>query len=188
MRRGRAFHRFAVYPICTWSGALGPKLVEGDRQTPEGFYSVEKSGLNPNSQYYRSFNIGYPNARDQALGRTGSLIMVHGGCVSIGCFAMTDAQMDEIWRLVSAALDRGQKHIQVQVYPFRMSAENLENAKAHPSLPFWRTLKAGHDMFEASLLPPRVMVCGDSYHFERRRRYSDAALEARCPARSTKNS
>jgi hypothetical protein len=109
MQSDGVFHRFATYPICGWSGYLGPKLREGDGQAPEGFYTVDASALNPNSNYYRSFNVGYPNAFDRAKGRTGSLIMVHGDCRSIGCFAMTNAQIAEIWKLVTAArtaLDR----------------------------------------------------------------------------------
>ena len=87
---GRPLRRFATYPICLWSGRLGPKLREGDRQAPEGFYTVSAEQLNPNSRWHRSFSLGFPNAFDQAHGRTGSFIMVHGGCPSIGCYAMTD--------------------------------------------------------------------------------------------------
>ena len=108
MEKDGRFVRFATYPICLWSGRLGPKLREGDRQAPEGFYTVADEQLNPNSRWHRSFNLGFPNAFDQAHGRTGSFIMVHGGCVSIGCYAMTDPVVDEIWRLVTAALDSGQ--------------------------------------------------------------------------------
>ncbi len=106
MQRDGVFRRFATYPICRWSGALGPKLKQGDQQSPEGFYTVDETALNPNSRWYRSFNLGFPNAFDRSHARTGSLIMVHGGCGSIGCFAMTNAQMHEIWRLVTAAFSR----------------------------------------------------------------------------------
>lgn len=165
LRDGR-FHRFATYPVCRWSGQLGPKIAEGDRQTPEGFYTVDRTALNPNSQWYRSFNLGFPNAFDRAHGRTGSFLMVHGGCASIGCFAMTNAQMDEIWRLITAALSNGQKRFQVQVYPFRMSDEKLAKYADHPAVDFWRMLKAGNDVFEETLLPPRVNVCDKTYRFE----------------------
>ncbi|MFN0217734.1 MAG: L,D-transpeptidase family protein [Hyphomicrobium sp.] len=190
MKRGDAFQPFATYPICRWSGTLGPKLAEGDRQAPEGFYTVDKNALNPNSRYYRSFNLGYPNAYDTSLGRTGSLIMVHGGCASIGCFAMTDAQMDEIWRLVTAALDGGQKRFQVQVFPFRMTPENLKKFEVSPSLAFWRMLKRGNDLFEARLAPPRVMACAGRYDFEPANPDSagDAVIEDRCTSASPKNS
>lgn len=164
-RDGR-FQRFATYPICRWSGALGPKLRTGDRQAPEGFYAVSAAQLNPNSRWYRSFNLGFPNAFDQSFGRTGSALMVHGGCSSAGCFAMTNAVIDEIWRLVTAALGAGQKRFQVQAFPFRMSDEAVAAKDGHPDAPFWRNLKQGHDLFDATLLPPTVTVCRGRYRFE----------------------
>ncbi len=166
MQRDGVFHRFATYPICRWSGALGPKLKQGDGQAPEGFYTVDATALNPNSRWYRSFNIGFPNAFDRAHGRTGSFIMVHGGCGSIGCYAMTNAQMHEIWQLVTAALQGGQARFQVQVYPFRMSPERLAKYDGSPDIAFWKNLKAGNDLFEASGLPPKVSVCKGQYQFE----------------------
>lgn len=166
MQRDGVFRPFATYPICRWSGVLGPKLQEGDQQAPEGFYTVDSSALNPNSRWYRSFNLGYPNAFDRAHGRTGSLIMVHGGCGSIGCFAMTDAQMQEIWKLVTAALSGGQKRFQVQVYPFRMTEERMAKHTQSPTFDFWKTLKAGNDLFESSMMPPKVTICGGKYQFE----------------------
>jgi murein L,D-transpeptidase YafK len=165
LQRDGVFHRFTTYPICMWSGVLGPKLREGDGQSPEGFYTVDASALNPNSRYFRSFNLGYPNAFDRAQGRTGSLIMVHGDCRSIGCFAMTDAQMSEIWQIVTAALTGGQKRFQVQVYPFRMSEANLTAHADAADAPFWRDLKSGSDLFEKSKVPPKVSVCNGRYRF-----------------------
>ena len=163
MRRDGRFERFAVYPICRWSGSLGPKLREGDTQTPEGFYTVDAKALNSASRFHRSFNLGYPNAFDRAHGRTGSYIMVHGACASIGCFAMTDPVVDEIWRLVTAALNGGQKRFQVQVFPFRMTEENLSRRQNRAWAPFWRDLRAGYDAFEATRLPPRIGVCAGRY-------------------------
>jgi murein L,D-transpeptidase YafK len=163
MRRGDRFERLAVYPICRWSGGLGPKLVEGDGQTPEGFYTVDSRALNAASRWHRSFNLGYPNAFDRANARTGSLIMVHGGCASVGCFAMTDPVVDEIWRLVTAALNGGQKRFHVHVFPFRMTAENLGARLNAPWAPFWRDLSRGYDAFEATRLPPRIGVCAGRY-------------------------
>ncbi len=188
MQRDGVFQRFATYPICRWSGWLGPKLKQGDAQAPEGFYTVDASALNPNSKYFRSFNLGYPNAFDRANGRTGSLIMVHGGCASIGCFAMTNAQIEEIWRLVTSALAGGQKRFQVQVYPFRMSVERLAEYASNPDIAFWRTLKAGNDLFEANLTPPKVMVCQGHYRFEPgdRGANGDSLIEDRCPAEGGK--
>ncbi len=166
MQRDGVYRHFATYPICRWSGQLGPKLREGDRQAPEGFYTVDASALNPNSRWFRSFNLGYPNAFDRAHGRTGSFIMVHGGCGSIGCFAMTNPQMQEIWTLVTAALSGGQKRFQVQVFPFRMTDEKLARHATSPHIGLWKSLKTGNDLFEASKLPPKVAVCGNAYRFE----------------------
>ena len=189
MQRDGVFHRFVTYPICRWSGTLGPKLAQGDGQAPEGFYLVDKTALNPNSRWYRSFNLGYPNGFDRALGRTGSFLMVHGGCASVGCYAMTNAQMDEIWRLVNAAFDGGQKQFQVQVYPFRMTGEKLASYGRDPNLPFWRDLKRGHDLFEATLQPPKASACGGRYVFEPggHDRGGNAMTADSCPAASAKN-
>jgi murein L,D-transpeptidase YafK len=163
MRRDGRFQRLAVYPICRWSGGLGPKLAEGDGQTPEGFYTVDAKALNPASKWHRSFNLGFPNAFDRANARTGSLIMVHGGCASVGCFAMTDPVVDEIWRLVTAALNGGQKRFHVHVFPFRLTEENLGARRSAPWAPFWGDLKRGYDAFEATRLPPRIGVCAGRY-------------------------
>ena len=166
MRDGR-YELFSTYPICRWSGQLGPKLFKGDKQAPEGFYEVAANQMNPNSRWRRSFNVGFPNAFDQAHGRTGSALMVHGGCSSAGCYAMTNDVIDEIWRLTSAALNKGQqKRFQLQVFPFRMSEANLENHAQSPYIAFWHQLKQGSDLFEQTKLPPRVTVCGGNYHFE----------------------
>ncbi len=163
MEKGGRYQLFATYPICLWSGRLGPKLQEGDRRAPEGFYSVTKEQLNPNSRWHRSFNLGFPNKFDQSHGRTGSFIMVHGGCQSVGCFAMTDPVVDEIWRLVTAALDKGQAAFDVQVFPFRMSEQNLKARAGDPWAQFWSDLKAGHDLFEQTKIPPHVAVCDGRY-------------------------
>lgn len=189
MQRDGIFHRFATYPICRWSGALGPKLKQGDRQAPEGFYSVDQTALNPNSRWYRSFNLGFPNAFDRAHGRTGSFIMVHGGCGSIGCFAMTNAQMHEIWQLVTAALNGGQARFQVQVYPFRMSAERLAKYEASPEFAFWKNLKEGSDLFETTGLPPRVSVCKGRYQFEPGDRGFTGSdpIDEKCPNEAAKS-
>jgi murein L,D-transpeptidase YafK len=183
MQRDGVFTLFATYPICTWSGDLGPKHREGDRQAPEGIYTVDKGALNPNSAYHRSFNLGYPNAFDRSHGRTGSFLMVHGACASVGCFAMTDAQIDEIWAIVTAALNKGQPRFQVQVFPFRMTEDALAKRADHPAAPFWRTLKAGHDLFEATGVPPIASVCNRNYAFEPGRPGSrgDTPLQSKCP-------
>jgi murein L,D-transpeptidase YafK len=177
-----SFVHFATYPICLWSGRLGPKIKEGDRQAPEGFYTVAAEQLNPNSRWHRSFNLGFPNEFDRAKARTGSFLMVHGGCSSIGCYAMTDRVVDEIWGFVTTALDKGQARIPVHVFPFRMTERNVEARKAYPHAKFWVDLKTGYDLFEKSRLPPVVSVCEGRYVFEDGSPATIASpVEKRCP-------
>ena len=166
VQKGERFERFATYPICVWSGRLGPKLREGDRQAPEGFYTVDAEQLNPNSRMHRSFSLGFPNVFDRAHGRTGSFIMVHGGCASIGCFAVTDPGVDEIWRMVTAALEGGQPRFPVHVFPFRMTERALNFRKGYRWHGFWSDLKKGYDLFQPSRIPPAVSVCNGRYVFE----------------------
>jgi len=154
-----------TYPMCRWSGQLGPKTREGDRQVPEGFYAITPGQMNPNSNYYLSFNVGYPNAYDRALGRTGGSIMVHGVCSSAGCFSMTDAQIGEIYAIAREAFNGGQRAIQMQSFPFRMTAENLAKHRLDPNMAFWKELKTGADHFEVTKAEPSVMVCGKHYVF-----------------------
>jgi murein L,D-transpeptidase YafK len=154
-----------TYPMCRWSGQLGPKTREGDRQVPEGFYTIAPGQMNPNSHYYLSFNVGYPNAYDRALGRTGGDIMVHGICSSAGCFSMTDAQIGEIYAIAREAFNGGQRAIQMQSYPFRMTAENLAKHRLNPNIAFWKELKNGADHFEVTKNEPSVLVCGKHYVF-----------------------
>ena len=162
---GKAFQLFRLYPIAVFSGTLGPKTQEGDLQAPEGFYAVTKSLLNPASRYHLSFNIGYPNEYDRHHQRTGNLIMVHGRNVSIGCFAMTDPVIEEIYLIVEAALNAGQRAALVHVFPFRMTEERMTAAEtaSSPWLEFWKNLKQGHDWFEEKKLPPVVSLQGGKY-------------------------
>ena len=160
--------RFALlnsYPICRFSGTLGPKLMQGDHQAPEGFYDITPGQMNPNSSEYLAFNTGFPNTFDRSLGRTGSFLMVHGGCRSVGCYAMTDYAMEEIYGLVDEAFKGGQDKVQLQAFPFRMTAQNLARHAGDPNMPFWEMLKAGSDAFLVTGRPPRVAVCGQRYVF-----------------------
>ena len=91
-----------------------PKLMQGDHQAPEGFYDITPDQMNPNSSEYLGFNTGFPNAFDRSLGRTGSFLMVHGGCRSAGCYAMTDYAMEEIYGLVDEAFKGGQEKVQLE--------------------------------------------------------------------------
>jgi hypothetical protein len=166
MRKGETFELLATYPICHWAGTIGPKLREGDKQNPEGFYSVGARQLHRIGRWPRSLNLGFPNSYDRAWGRTGSYILVHGGCSSIGCFAMTNAVMAEIFSLSEQALRAGQPRIDVHVFPFRMTDANLALHANSPWIDFWRNLKEGYDAFEESKLPPRVGLCDRRYVIE----------------------
>ena len=159
------FERFRTYPICTWSGELGPKLAEGDNQAPEGFYYVNSRRLNPMSTFHLSFNLGFPNQYDRVRGRTGSYLMVHGNCVSIGCYAMTDPVIEEIWTLIDAAMNGGQNYFRVHAFPFRMTADKLEAEKDSKWFSFWTNLKQGYDMFETTGWPPNTTVHNRAYVF-----------------------
>jgi murein L,D-transpeptidase YafK len=159
---GRFYH-FKTYPICSWSGELGPKLKEGDKQAPEGFYTVARGQMNPNSQFHLAFNLGYPNAYDKSLRRTGSALMVHGKCKSVGCYAMTDALIEEIYALAREAYIGGQEAIHVHAFPFRMTDDNMARHAKHEWAGFWKTLKQGYDHFEVSRLTPDVAVCQRNY-------------------------
>lgn len=159
------FLLFRTYPIAKSSGSPGPKLAEGDGQVPEGFYHVPPDAMKPNSTYHLAFNIGYPNAYDRAHGRTGSSIMIHGSCVSIGCLAMTDAKIEEIYTLCSAAHAGGQPFFRVHVFPFRMTGERMARAKADNWEDFWINLREGHDWFEKHRTPPEVSVVNNRYFF-----------------------
>ncbi|WP_407519824.1 hypothetical protein [Methylobacterium oryzisoli] len=168
-----------TFPICRWSGQLGPKTRQGDRQAPEGFYAVPPRQMNPNSRYHLSFDVGYPNAFDRAHGGTGSALMVHGTCSSAGCFAMTDRQVSEIYALAREAFAGGQAAFQVQAYPFRMTAEEMARHRQDPHIDFWRQLKEGYDRFEATGREPAVTVVNGRYAFPA---YPDPAVEAKAAA------
>ena len=160
------FELFQIYEICAWSGVVGPKIKEGDRQAPEGFYTITPALLNPNSNYYLAFNTGYPNKFDRAWGRTGSELMVHGDCSSRGCFAMTDEQIAEIYALARESFRGGNASFQLQIFPFRMTPQNLAREAASPHLNFWRNIKDGYDRFELTRRPPIWDVCNKQYVFD----------------------
>ncbi len=155
-----------VYPICRWSGDLGPKVREGDRQAPEGFYQITPDLMNPNSNYYLAINTGFPNAYDKANGRHGAFLMIHGDCSSRGCYAMTDEQIGEIYSLAREALLGGQQSFQIQAYPFHMTPANLAHHRTNPNMAFWRMIKEGNDHFEVTRLEPKVEVCDRHYVFD----------------------
>ena len=157
------FHLFKTYPICNYSGELGPKLKQGDKQAPEGFYTVSPGRMNPNSNYHLSFNLGYPNRFDAAHGRTGAHLMVHGDCSSAGCYAMTDALIEEIYAIAREAFEGGQRQFHVHAFPFRMTAKNMARQRDNRWYGFWQTLKAGYDAFEKTRVQPSIHVCEKRY-------------------------
>ncbi len=177
------FHHFRTYPICAWSGTLGPKVQQGDRQAPEGFYTVSRGQMNPHSLYHLAFNIGFPNAYDQANGHSGSALMIYGNCKSAGCYAMTDAYIEEIYILAREAFNAGQTKFHVQAFPFRMTAENMRRHSDSPWRSFWASLKDGYDSFEATGKPPVVKVCSKQYlvNVSFPGQPSDPAPDAPCP-------
>jgi murein L,D-transpeptidase YafK len=176
--------RFALlrtYPICRWSGELGPKIKQGDRQAPEGFYTITPGQMNPNSNYYLAINTGFPNAYDRANDRSGAFLMIHGDCSSAGCYAMTDEQIAEIYSLARESFFGGQKSFQIQALPFRMTPLNMAKHRDSPHMAFWRMIKQGYDHFEVTRMEPKVDVCDKHYVFnaESRGKFSPAD---RCPA------
>jgi murein L,D-transpeptidase YafK len=163
MQKGSTYVLQATFPICHWTGTLGPKLREGDKQSPEGFYTVGRRQMRHLGRWRNAFNIGYPNLHDKRLDRTGSYILMHGGCSSTGCFAMTQPVQQVIYRLAAAAQRRHQVGFQVHVFPFRMTEANMAAQADSPWIDFWRDLKIGYDTFEATQLPPRIAICGQRY-------------------------
>jgi murein L,D-transpeptidase YafK len=170
-----------TYPMCRWSGQLGPKKREGDMQVPEGFYTIAPGQMNPTSHYYLSFNVGYPNAYDRAYGRTGGNVMVHGVCSSAGCFSMTDEQVADIYAIARESFAGGQREIQLQSYPFHMTAENLAKFRLDPNIAFWKDLKNGSDHFEVTKAEPSVTVCSKRYVFDATPK-GDVSASEPCPA------
>jgi murein L,D-transpeptidase YafK len=166
IEKGERFELFATYPICHWSGSLGPKLREGDKQTPEGFYAVGQRQLRQLGRWPRAINLGFPNAYDRAHDRDGSYILMHGGCSSVGCFAMTNPVMSEIHGLAKSAIQGGQRYVPVHVFPFRLTDAALATHASSPWHSFWTNLQAGYTSFERTRRPPRVSVCEGQYRIE----------------------
>ncbi|MCA1492508.1 L,D-transpeptidase family protein [Sinorhizobium alkalisoli] len=178
------FQLLKSYKICAWSGKLGPKVKEGDRQAPEGFYPLYPHQMNPNSSYYLAINTGFPNAYDKANNRSGTHLMIHGACSSSGCYSMTDEQVIEIFALARDAFRGGQENIQLQAFPFRMTAENMARHRNNSNIEFWKMLKEGYDQFEVTKRPPQVNVCERKYVFNQQ---SDGTFNpaGQCPPMST---
>ena len=180
------FDIIASYEICKWSGKLGPKFKEGDRQAPEGYYRIYPYQMNPNSSYYLSFNMGFPNSYDRSHNRTGSNLMVHGACSSAGCYSMTDEQVLEIYAFARDAFKGGQEYFVVEALPFRMTAENMARHRDNEHFEFWKMLKVGYDHFELTKRPPKVDVCERKYVFNQIPQIENASFQANaaCPPAS----
>jgi murein L,D-transpeptidase YafK len=179
------FYHFKTYPICNWSGDLGPKVRYGDRQAPEGFYTVSRDQMNPDSKYHLAMNLGYPNAFDRAWKRNGDFLMIHGGCKSAGCYAMTDGLIEEIYAIARESFLGGHDSFQVHAFPFRMTNENMARFSSHEAYPFWLTMKEGYDYFELTRKLPTVAVCNRRYVVNVALKNGDPSRldpEAACPA------
>ena len=182
---GRYYH-FKTYPICNWSGELGPKVKQGDRQAPEGFYTVSRGQMNPDSKYHLAFNLGFPNVYDKAHGRTGEYLMIHGKCKSAGCYAMTDALIEEIYAIARESFVGGNDTFQVHAFPFRMTDANMRRHANHEAYAFWTTMREGYDYFEYTRQLPTVAVCNRRYVVNVAMRNGDAPTNlnptAACPS------
>jgi murein L,D-transpeptidase YafK len=179
------FYHFKTYPICNWSGDLGPKVRYGDRQAPEGFYTITREQMNPDSKYHLALNLGYPNAFDRAWKRNGDFLMIHGSCKSAGCYAMTDTLIEEIYAIARESFIGGSDSFQVHAYPFRMTDQNMARFASHEAYPFWQTMKEGYDYFELTRKLPTVAVCNRRYVVNVALRNGDPSRldpEGTCPA------
>lgn len=151
------------YEICALS-ELGPKRRQGDGQTPEGFYWVDF--LNPQSEYYLSMHVNYPNAADRLVGRRGALggdIFIHGGCRTEGCIAVTDESIKELYWIAVEARSVGQDKIPVHIFPTRLDEQNMARLarvfREQPELvDFWQQLRGGYEYFERTRKLPEIRV------------------------------
>jgi len=166
VKAGKAYRLFKTYEVCYFSGGLGTKTRRGDGKSPEGFYTIEPKQLNPVSNYYLAINVGYPNKLEQLKGYTGDAIMMHGHCASIGCYAMTDARIEEIYTLVYKAFEAGQQKVDLDIFPFRMDTEHMKRHATSPYRAFWKTMKPGYDLFELKHIPAVAGIKGKEYYFK----------------------
>ncbi|MES2447973.1 MAG: L,D-transpeptidase family protein [Bacteroidota bacterium] len=161
------FKLFKTYDFCAHSGKLGPKVIEGDLQTPEGFYKINV--FNPMSKFHLSLGINYPNAVDKArtgkTRKTGGEIYIHGDCVTVGCIPLTDDKIKEVYILGVEARNYGQNHIPVYIFPFKMTAKNMEKyGTEYPQhLKFWQNLQHGYAYFEKYKTLPTITQVKGSY-------------------------
>jgi murein L,D-transpeptidase YafK len=169
------------YNICAWSGTLGPKVKQGDRQAPEGYYPLRPSQMNPASKYFLAINTGFPNAFDRAHGRSGADLMIHGACSSSGCYSMTDENVQQIFAFARDAFEGGQSEIILEALPFRMTPEKMALFATHKDFKFWEMLREGYDSFELTKIPPKVDFCEKKYVFNRISEKGAFNVNASCP-------
>lgn len=165
VKSAESYKLFKSYEICYYSGDLGTKTRSGDKKSPEGFYTIGPKQLNPVSNYHLAINVGYPNKVEQLKGYTGNAVMIHGHCASIGCYAMTDPRIEEIFTLVYKALENGQQKVNLDIFPFRMDKAHMDFYSHQPYLAFWKTLKPGYDLFEKNHVPVDYHIKGKDYAF-----------------------
>jgi murein L,D-transpeptidase YafK len=145
-KKGQPMHLVKSYPFCAASGELGPKRKEGDLQVPEGLYEVPE--FNPGSAYHLSMKVSYPNASDRLRSdpkTPGGLIYLHGNCASIGCIAIEDEPIEEVYLI---ALEAKRRPIRFDLFPMRLTAEALAAAEGEPHLDFWKELAPAFTAFE----------------------------------------
>lgn len=157
---------FKTYQVCSQSGELGPKFMYGDNQTPEGFYSVDR--FNPSSNFLLSLGLNYPNKADKIRSKAKNLggdIFIHGSCVSIGCLAMTDKQIQEIYLLAVLAKNYGQKNIPVVIAPFKFDKitsqkfkKEKEYSKFKQYFTLWGSIEKGINQFNKNNMPPQISI------------------------------
>ncbi len=162
---GKEYKLCKTYPVCAYSGVLGPKLKQGDKQSPEGFYTITKKQLKPNSKYHLALNLGFPNQYDKYQKRTGTYLMIHGKCSSTGCYAMQNRQIEEIYMMADMALKGGQEKFHVHIFPFKMTVKNMEKYNTNGWYQFWVNLKLGYDIFERYNVVPIIKASEDRYRF-----------------------
>ena len=165
VKNGQRYQFFKSYNICFFSGGLGPKVSEGDLKSPEGFYTIAPSQLNPASSYHLAINIGYPNKVEQAKGWTGDAVMIHGICASNGCYAMTNEGIEDIYTLVYEAFAGGQKTMHLDIFPFRMDDAHMKKYAGSSVISFWKNLRPGYELFERNHVPAEVGAKGREYFF-----------------------
>lgn len=160
------YRLFKTYPVCSFSGGPGTKTRMNDGKSPEGFYTIAPRQLNPVSHYHLAINIGYPNQLEKLKGYTGSDIMIHGQCVSIGCYAMTDPLIEDIYTLVYKTFEAGHTVIPLHIFPFKPDAGHMKRYARFNELSYWKNIKAGYDLFERKHIPPAVSVVNKQYAFK----------------------